>query len=220
MTAAPVLSSVARIGDPHEHQELRGSDDAVFALVLRDAAQLFEQRGLDYLVMGGLGFSSLGQPRWTHDIDFFLRPDQAKAALSVLAEHGFRTDETDPWWLYKAFRDDVMVDLIFRSAGDIYLDEEMLARSSLREIGGAEVRVISPEDLIVIKAVATSEATPYHFYDALGLISACELDWDYLVARARHRGLRRLFSLLVFAHSNDLDVPRPVLKHLAELVVG
>jgi predicted nucleotidyltransferase len=220
MTGAIALSWSPRVGDPHEHQPFRGSDDVLFAEVLSDAARLFEEAEIDYVVMGGLGFSSLGQPRWTHDIDFFLRPDDAKAALEVLAGSGFRTDETDPWWLYKAFRHEVMIDLIFRSAGDIYLDAEMMARSSMREIGGSEIRVISPEDLIVIKSVATSEASPYHFYDALGLISACELDWEYLVHRARHRGVRRLLSLLVFAQSNDLDVPTPVIKQLTELVLG
>jgi hypothetical protein len=126
--------------------------------------------------------------------------------------------ETDPWWLYKAFRQDVMVDLIFRSAGDIYLDSEMMEHAAMRDFDGASIRVISPEDLIVIKAVATSEASPYHFYDALGIISACELDWDYLVNRARRGGLRRLLSLLLFAQSNDLDVPTAVLKRLTELV--
>ena len=113
-----------------------------------------------------------------------------------------------------------MVDLIFRSAGDIYLDEEMLDRSTMRDIGGSPIRVISPEDLIVIKSVASSEASPYHFYDALGLISACELDWEYLVHRARRRGVRRLLSLLVFAESNDLDVPNTVIRELTELVIG
>jgi hypothetical protein len=44
MAAAQVLSAHARIGDLHEHQSLRGSDDAVFvlegdiALLLQDAA--------------------------------------------------------------------------------------------------------------------------------------------------------------------------------------
>jgi predicted nucleotidyltransferase len=214
-----VLSARLRPGDQHQHQSLRGSDDAVFAEVLREAAQLLDDAGLDYVVMGGLGFSSLGQPRWTHDIDFLLRPDQAHDALELLAGSGFRTEETDPWWLYKAFNQEVMVDIIFRSAGDIYLDADMMERSTMRDFDGSPIRVISPEDLIVIKSVAASEASPYHFYDALGVISACELDWDYLVSRARRSGLRRLFSLLLFAQSNDLDVPNTVLRRLAELVL-
>jgi predicted nucleotidyltransferase len=220
MAVAQVLSAHARIGDLHEHQSLRGSDDAVFAQVLADASRILAEGGLDYVVMGGLGFSSLGQPRWTHDIDLFLRPDEAPEALTLLERNGFRTEETDPWWLYKAFRQEVMVDLIFRSAGGIYLDAEMMEHAAMRDFDGASIRVISPEDLIVIKAVATSEASPYHFYDALGIISACDLDWDYLVNRSRRGGLRRLLSLLLFAQSNDLDVPSAVLKQLTELVLG
>lgn len=220
MAGQQVLNGRVRIGDLHEHQTLRGSDDSVFAEVLRQAAKLLDEGGFDYLVMGGLGFSSLGQPRWTHDIDIFLRPDEAHDALMVLGRSGFRTEETDPWWLYKAFCHDVMVDLIFRSAGDIYLDADMMSHSSLRDFDGALIRVISPEDLVVIKAVTTSEASPHHLYDALGVISACELDWEYLVARARRGGLRRVLGLLLFAQSNDLDVPTSVLRELTGLVLG
>ena len=137
--------------------------------------------------------------------------------LHVLAEAGFRTEETDPVWLYKAFKQDVLVDLIFYGMGGIYLDEEMLAHSCVREFKGSPVRIPSPEDLIVIKALVHREETSRHWFDALALISRNDLDWDYLLRRSR-RGSRRVLSLLIYAQSHDVLVPDGVIRRLYQAI--
>lgn len=58
-----------------------------------------------------------------------------------------------------------------------------------------------------MKAVAAGEDTARYWYDALGILARSELDWSYLVARARQHGARRVLSLLLFASSIDLVVP-------------
>jgi len=88
------------------------------------------------------------------------------------------------------------VDLIFATGRGIYFDDEMLARASIRSFRDVAVRVVSPEDLVLIKAIAHDEATPRHWHDALGVLLRAELDWDYLLARSRF-GQRRLLSLLL-----------------------
>jgi hypothetical protein len=77
-----------------------------------------------------------------------------------------------------------------------------------------KVRVIAPEDLAVIKAVATAEHGPHHWYDALSIIARCEIDWPYFVRRARQAGPRRVLSLLLYAESNDLAVPAEAIEEL------
>lgn len=68
-----------------------------------------------------------------------------------------------------------------------------------------------------MKAVAADEDTPRYWYDALGIIAhGDDLDWDYLVRRARQHGVRRILSLLIYAQSNDLVVPS---APIAELMV-
>ena len=62
-----------------------------------------------------------------------------------------------------------------------------------------------------------AEYSPRHWHDALALIVACDLDWDYLARRARH-GPRRVLSLLLYAQSNDLPVPARVVQDLFALV--
>src|SRR5205085_10700251 len=56
-----------------------------------------------YLLMGGIASAILGRPRWTHDIDLFVRPEHARHVLETLERAGLSTEETDPYWLFKAF---------------------------------------------------------------------------------------------------------------------
>jgi hypothetical protein len=82
-----------------------------------------------------------------------------------------------------------------------------LRRGRRRSYRGTDALIMCPEDLVVIKAVAASEQATRHWHDALALIARCDLDWDYLVDRARQTGPRRVLSLLLYAESNDLPVP-------------
>ena len=78
-----------------------------------------------------------------------------------------------------------MVDIIFRSTGGIHLDTDMVTRATEGEFLGRRVRFVAPEDLLVMKAVVHDEEGPRHWHDALGLIASVQLDWDYLLKRAR-----------------------------------
>jgi hypothetical protein len=158
----------------------------------------------------------LGRPRCSSDIDLFVKPQDAQRSLDALAAIGFGTERTNPHWLYKAFRDDALVDILFKTKGDIYLDDEMLARAPFRQVAGVNARVVPPEDLLVIKALVHDEETPRHWFDALGLLAQEPLDWPYLLRRAR-RGPRRVLSLLSYASSLDLPVPRDVILQLVHL---
>ena len=170
------------------------------------------------LLMGGVGSFTLARPRHTDDIDLFVHPDDVTDLTKHLADRGFETEVNDPTWLHKAHRYGVLIDLIFRSTGDIYVDDEMLERSSVQDYKGVAVRTVSPEDLLVIKAVAAAEHSPHHWYDAIGVVRRCDLDWAYLADRARRHGPRRVLSLLLYAESIDLAVPTEIIESLFRTV--
>jgi len=193
----------------------RGQADKVFAGVLREAVETVERAGLPFLVLGGLASALVGRPRWTHDIDFLVRPDDARDVLSALRSAGFTTEETDPVWIYKAFKHDVMVDVIFMVMGGIYLDDEMQSRSIERDYERLRLRIPSPEDQIVIKAIVHREETSRHWFDALAILGRAQLDWSYLIRRGRV-GAERLLALLVYAQSADILVPTWVIRRLYE----
>ena len=193
-------------------------DEPTFLRVASEAIGALEERGIPYAFIGGIASALHGRPRWTHDVDIFVRPEDAARTLEALAEVGFATQRTDDFWLYKGIKEGVLVDVIFRSTGDIYLDDDMLGRSSVEEFKGLRLRVVSPEDLVVIKAVVHDEKTPRHWFDALAIIARSELDWSYLVWRAR-QARHRVAALLLYALSNDLPVPKGAVHALLDTVL-
>lgn len=185
---------------------------------LGDVVAALRDGGADFLLMGGISTYTLGRPRVTQDIDVFIRPGDVARTWDVLEAAGFELAEHDPMWLVKAWKRGVLVDVIFRSQGGIYLDDAMLEHQRPGEYKGVRAPLISPEDLLVIKALVSSEANPQHWYDALAIISRCDLDWPYLITRARQAGPRRVLSLLLFAESSDLVVPTTAVDVLYEAV--
>lgn len=203
-------------GSDHYPGEPPTSDEVTS--VLRQTTAALDADGVPYVVMGGLVAAAFARPRSTDDIDVFVKPEHAGRALDVLGAAGFEVSEAEPMWLYKAWRDGVLVDVIFRSSGEIYLDDEMLERAVVRECRGVPIKMISPEDLLVIKAVATAEHGSHHWYDALAIIARSPIDWSYLVDRARQAGPRRVLALLLYAESNDMAVPAEAVEQLFTIV--
>ncbi len=185
---------------------------------LHDVVEALRDDGVDHLFMGGIGAYSHARPRVTEDIDVFVRPGDVPRVRSALERAGFDVAEHDPAWLVKAWKRGVLVDVIFRSTGDIYLDDEMLRRCWNGEYKGVVTPLIAPEDLLVIKALTAAEVNPQHWYDAIAIIARCDLDWAYLLQRARQSGPRRVLSLLLFAESSDLVVPSEAVTTLFEAV--
>jgi predicted nucleotidyltransferase len=185
--------------------------------VLDTAVRALDQEGIPYVLIGGVASSGLGRPRATRDIDLFVRPADASSVLRVLSKHGFTTEETDAHWIFKAFKEDVQVDVIFHTVGGIYLDGPMLDRAVEGTFEGCTVRFVPPEDLVIIKAVVHDEYSPRHWYDALGVLAARTMDWDYFIERSR-RARRRVLSLLLYAQSLDIEVPNRVVRELMDRV--
>lgn len=191
-------------------------DDSFFS-VLDEAMSTLHDAGIPFALMGGIASAALGRHRWTHDIDFFVRPEDARRVLEALEQKGFTTEETDQAWLYKAFKLDILVDVIFSAKGGIRFDEEIESHVRTTEFRGRRLRVVSPEDLVVMKAIAHEEHTPRHWHDALALLAGEDFDWDYVVRRA-HYGRRRVLSLLVYAQANGLEIPDEPIRALFSAV--
>ena len=184
-----------------------------FNRVLFSALDALQEHGISYALIGGIAASGMGRPRSTHDIDIFVRPEDAEATLKALAEHGFDTERTDPRWLFKGWKEEMMVDIIFKSSGDIYFDDERHKHAKPINYHGRSIPAVAPEDLIIIKAAVHSEVGPHHWHDALAILSHATVDWNYLVKRAR-RAARRILALLIYAQSNDIWIPNHVISDL------
>jgi predicted nucleotidyltransferase len=194
-----------------------GSDDQAFAAVLAEVVETLDD--VSYGVIGGVASAAYGRPRWTKDIDVFCRAEDADGVLDRFATRGFDVERTNPMWIYKAFRGDVQIDVIFKVRWEVYFDAEMAQRVRRIEVDGVEIPVLAPEDIVVMKAMAVDEESPWHWYDALGILAAVDLDWEYLVLRAR-KSPNRVLSLLHYAASNDVSVSQAALRRLHESVAA
>ena len=187
--------------------------------VLAETTKALEGAGIAYMFIGGLPLAVYGRPTPIADLDVMIKHEDVDKALGSLEDAGFETKDPEENWLHKAAKEGVLVDLITRSEGDLFIDEEMLERTVQTEYKGHRVRLVSPEDLLVMKAVAHEEDTPHYWHDAITIIVGRDLDWNYLVRRARH-GAKRVLSLLVYAQSSDLFVPDEPIRELYNTIYG
>lgn len=207
-----VIEQAAR--DYHDHNL---TDLATLNRTLLATIEAIEEAAIPYALIGGVAVKELGRPRVTHDIDIFVRPDDAALLLGVLEKKGFDTERRDTYWLYKAWREEVLVDIIFKSSGDIYFDDEVIAHVRRIPYLNTHINAISPEDFIVIKAAAHQEDNPHHWHDALAVLTQGNLDWNYLIHRAKHSP-KRVLALLLYASSNDCAIPQEVIHKLHRLI--
>jgi len=66
-------------------------DEEVFLRVVRDATGALEAAGIEYGLMGALASALFGRPRWTRDIDIFIRPQDVRRSVEALESAGFES---------------------------------------------------------------------------------------------------------------------------------
>ena len=125
---------------------------------LQNLLSLFDNQGV---IIGGIAASLLGTPRYTVDLDavFLLSIEDVPRLLQLAAEQGIEPRIADPIEFARKSRvlllrhvaSGVDIDL---SLGILPFEIEMVARSKLFEIGPIQLRLPTPEDLIILKAVA------------------------------------------------------------------
>lgn len=191
--------------------------------IFKDATDILDKGGFDYVVFGGIAVWAYGRQRFTKDIDLLLNPEEADDALLALLKNGWTTRRTDEKWLYQANKDNVQVDLIFQAKGDFVLTSEIIKRARKINIEGYDFKVISPEDLILIKIHALKEIRPADWYDAISVIEGIKgkLDWQYIYSKSLAFS-DRVLSFLLFARSENLGhyIPDWVIEKLSSVVVG
>lgn len=204
----------------HPHKDSKGQSGSIdteasrrFDSALFSTLDALESKKIDYALIGGVAAFAHGRPRPTQDIDIFVKPEDADDLLEVLKELGFETDRFNPSWIFKAFKENVLIDIIFKSEGNLYFDDEMRKQTQISHYHGRSLRVVSPEDFIIIKAAAHSEEGYHHWHDALAVLAQARLNWEYLIHRAR-KAPRRVLALLVYAQSDDIFIPNQYVQRL------
>ena len=107
---------------------------------MKAAAAALRDADIPFLLGGGLAGWARGGPPTEHDVDLFVREDDAERALEALAEAGMRPERPPEGWLLKAYHGDTLVDLIFRPSGGPIGDEHFERAEELEVDGAADAR--------------------------------------------------------------------------------
>lgn len=176
---------------------------------LSEVAQLLEERGIKYVLVGSIASSMHGMYRTTADIDLIadIKPEQVRPLLEAL-QHHFYVDEkavAQAMSQQRSFNaihfDSVFkVDIFIPKPGDFATQQ--LARRELRRIApdiDQQVYVSTVEDMILAKLRwyrAGGDVSETQWRDVLGMIGACgaELDLDYLRQWAKELAVSELFE--------------------------
>jgi hypothetical protein len=183
--------------------------DADF-VILHEACTALDAGGIPYVIGGGTVVVLYGRQRRTKDFDVFLNRKHQRRAMDALSRAGFTTTDTEKSWLFKAWRDDTLVDLIVESRGGIQVTAETIDHSRIVNQYGYFYRVMGPEDTLFRKILTLTEGRP-DWHDALSIMDRQQdkLDWDYFLHLAR-RHARRILSFMLFAQTELHNPPGTV----------
>ena len=189
------------------------------------AIRILKEAGVPFLVGGAYAYATYtGIYRDTKDLDLFPRKKDAVRALEVLARDGWRTERTDEVWLYKGFKGEYFVDLIFSSGNGIAtVDDLWFAHAREGVVMGEEVLIAPPEEMIWSKAFVL-ERERYDGADVNHLLRCAgrEMDWDRLLFRFERYWEVLLSHLLLFRFAYPSDravVPDWVMIELMQKTV-
>lgn len=149
-----------------------------------------KRRGISFAVGGGLAFSVYADRiRNTKDVDIFILPKDRDAMIEITATLGFADYyEQLPYerhWLYRAHRNGVIVDLMWRMANDrAEVDEGWLKGGLTVSIHGDDMPLLPREELIWSKLyVLQRDRSDWPDILNILLIEAASLDWQRLLEK-------------------------------------
>jgi len=156
-------------------------DDPLGAL-----AEILEEAGIEYALIGGHAVNAWLEPRFTADIDVTIEAGVAqmerltavleRAGLTIQLESG--ADQASGPDFVRFASGDRRVVLEFQAAKTELQDR--IIRRALRDSRG--LRVATPEDLIILERIANRSEDKI---DLVGLCGLLDLDWDYVERWAR-----------------------------------
>ena len=160
---------------------------------IADLMQWIAAERLEATVIGGVAAGLQGQPRLTEDVDAVVLDADAEALVSSGERYGFEPRAADAIEfsrrtrvLLMRHRSGVDVDL---SLGLLPFEREVIERAETIDTGGLRISVATPEDLIIMKALARR---PQDIADIVGII---EVQPDLDIDRIR-RWVREFSAVL------------------------
>jgi hypothetical protein len=162
------------------------SSDSSAAAFYLDVLTRLAAEGVPFLIGGAFALTRYSSiHRDTKDLDIFMRPADARRALRLMRDAGYKTELVFPHWLGKIQGNGHFIDVIFSSGNGIArVDDAWFEHAVADEVLGVDVQLCPPEEMIWSKAFIQERerfdgADVLHLFHALGE----RLDWSRLLAR-------------------------------------
>jgi hypothetical protein len=164
--------SATRVREQRAHYST-GPNSALFR-ALAAVEQLLSKLGDQGIVIGGVAASLIGRPRLTEDIDVVVifQLDEIELVLTAAASVGIVPRIVD----VEVFAHESRVLLLAHAATGIEIDislgvlpfeVEAVKHATIHQIGDIHIRLPTPEDLIIFKAVAHRAKDLQDIYDII-----------------------------------------------------
>jgi hypothetical protein len=173
--------------------------DAFNALIdtMKVAVAVLREADVQFMLGGSMAAWARGGPEPDNDLDLMVRPEHAETALEALAATGMAVERPPEEWLYKAWNEQVLIDLIFRPSG-LELTDEVFARAEMLSVMAVTTPVMALEDALVTMLYALDEHA-LDYSRLLGITRALreQIDWPALRRRSSGSPFAKAFMTLV-----------------------
>jgi hypothetical protein len=154
------------------------------------------EREIRFVLGGSLAAWARGGPMTQNDLDLMVKPSDAERALAALDAAGMRTERRVEEWLFKAWHDDVIIDVIFHPAG-LEITDEVFERADVLPVFAVATPVMAIEDVLATKLNALTEHD-LDYRPSLAIARAVreQIDWQRLRAQTAGSSFARAFFVL------------------------
>ncbi len=147
---------------------------------LRLTAVALTDAGIPFALCGGYAAWARGAPEPDHDADFVIREQDIEAAQDAIARAGLDVTQPAENWLFKAFHNGALVDILFRMCGEP-VDEAMFERADRLEVLAVRMPVLSATDVLAGQLSVLGE----HYCDMSHLLPIAralreQIDWEHV----------------------------------------
>lgn len=164
---------------------------------LRRTAVALGRAEIPYALCGGYALWARGAPEPDHDADFVIREQDVEPAMTAVAAAGLEVHEPAEDWLFKAFHDGALVDVLFRLCGE-QVEDEVFERAEVMEVLAVRMPVLAATDVFSTQLRVMNE----HYCDFGRLLPIAralreQIDWEWVRRESAGTPFGRAFLHLV-----------------------
>ncbi|RBY83408.1 hypothetical protein [Blastococcus sp. TF02A-30] len=145
--------------------------------LLKRTAVALKEAGVPFALCGGYAAWVRGAPEPDHDADFLVPAAESERAAKALADAGLQVLDPAEDWLLKVVRDDVFVDVLWRTCG-VPVESDLVDRAEVLPVLSVQMPVLAATDVVVTKLMALDE----HYCDFSRMLPVAralreQVDW-------------------------------------------